>query len=218
MSRLSEARLQQLQNMRKRKSELNLNSKPQIVSSEDATESSESDSMTVDSSESDSITVDESAPFISPSEREMNELYVKYNIDKYSLFGEKSEPHRPRIPFRNQKDNHKIRIKAEKYLNELAAGSKEDTEALIIEVLRVHHPTLYTKIQSFDDLAENIEKAFKIFKGEIRTNKQLGAKLAVKMTESLPKKKASQLTGYYPGTLQRANREPTTTLNTERVK
>jgi hypothetical protein len=61
MSRLSEARLQQLQNMRKRKSELNLNSKPQIVSSEDATESSESDSMTVDSSESDSITVDESA-------------------------------------------------------------------------------------------------------------------------------------------------------------
>jgi hypothetical protein len=116
--------------------------------------------------------------------------------------------------------NDKIRVKAEKYLNELAAGSKEDTEALIIEVLRVYHPTLYTKIQSFDDLAENIDNAFKIFKGEIRTNQQLGAKFAVKLTESLTRKKASQLTGYHHGTLQRANlkKEPTTTLNKEKVK
>jgi len=111
-----------------------------------------------------------------------------------------------KVPFSDQRDGHHIRQKAYDKLTELA-GDEEDTEALILEILRVHHPTLYHRIQTFDSLSENIHEAFTIYQSEVKNSKKLGARFASKLTEVLPTNESSRITNYSTSQINRAKQE-----------
>ena len=94
-------------------------------------------------------------------------------------------------------------MKAFEELNELAAGSKDDTEALILDILSVHYPTLYNRIEGFDALSQNIAAACETYKQGVRSS-NLGAKFASKLTQSLSINEAAKLTGYHPSSISYA--------------
>lgn len=102
---------------------------------------------------------------------------------------------RPTIPLSEQKDTHKVRLKAWNSILALVNQDIKEAELLVLEILRVYLPDLYEKIISFDSLASNLSDAFSLFHDHIRGT-SFGVGLAAAVTQNFSKKTASLLTGF----------------------
>ena len=129
------------------------------------------------------------------------------NNNKEAVFG------RPRIPYSQQKDKHKLRLKAWETLLELSRGSGESSEAeaerLVCDIIKVYLPKIHEQLYSFAYLSQNIESMFKIFKEEIRDS-EVGVQLAAVATQNLKTADAKKLTGYSKTSLAKGKKKVAT--------
>jgi len=98
------------------------------------------------------------------------------------------------------KSKDKIRLKAWNLLKTMA-GSEDDTEILILDMIRVYLPELYEVYTTSTTIAENIESVFKVYQSEIKETKVDRIGNSRRSNQRNTMKKATQLTGYSKSSL-----------------
>jgi hypothetical protein len=104
-----------------------------------------------------------------------------------------------KVNYCQQKDPHKIRKDTWDFIQKIA-GSKEDGEALVLDIIRVYCSDLNDKLILSSTIEQNISTAFSKFSRELGGS-LLGSSLATVLTSHLSLEKASNLTGYSISTL-----------------
>lgn len=169
-----------------------------------ATESSANSSDTEIEEEMEVEFVYGSAGLPKPVEKNNNNNNTATNGD--SFLYDPARPGPPKLPFSEQKYKHKIRKDTWTWLVE-KAGSQDDAEKLLIEVLRCYRPETYEKLTLYTSLVNNIQSVFSIYEDAIRGTKKLGSTIATELTTGLSTKKASALTGYSERTINLRKQE-----------
>jgi len=71
------------------------------------------------------------------------------------------------------------------------AGTDEDTEMLLLDILRVHLPDLHEVFNTATTIAENIHSVFQIYNKEIKETK-IGSAIAAEATKGMKVKRAKE--------------------------